>query len=138
MVKNMVSAIFVNSPEKELEILVALAQKGDQIDWKPAIILAAAYLEKFGIELLKKHFEKRKIQLSGKLEGLSLNDVTTFLYGLSLIDEKFFTWMTEIWKERISIVHQRETLPAYVGDEANKKYGKVIANTLEIIAFLKR
>jgi hypothetical protein len=130
-------AIFVYSPEKELEVLAQLAEKGDLVDWKPAIIMAAAYLEKVGIRKLKKHFESKRIPLSGRLEGLSLNDVSTFLYGLELIDEKFFTWMTQIWSERTDIVHQRVTLPAYIGDEANKKYGNMTRNALEIIDFLK-
>jgi hypothetical protein len=132
-----IDAIFVYSPEKELEVLAGLAEKGDLVDWKPAIILAAAYLERFGIAKLKRHFGDRKIRLSGRLEGLSLNDVTTFLYGLDLINEKFFTWMTQIWSERIDVVHPRGVLPAYVGEEANKKYGEMIRNALEIINFLK-
>lgn len=133
----MVDAILVYSPEKELEVLAELASKGNLVDWKPAIILAAAYLEKFDIYKLKRYFEEKKIQLSGKLENLSLNEVAVFLYGLGLIDEKFFTWMTQIWNERNNIVHQKGALPAYVGEEANKKYGKMISNALEIIKFLK-
>ena len=52
----MVDAILVYSPEKELEVLSSLAEVGDKIDWKPAIILSAAYLETFGIEKLKRYF----------------------------------------------------------------------------------
>ena len=130
-------AILVYSPEKELEVLAQLGERGDLVDWKPAIVLAAAYLEKFGIDRLKRYFEDRKIQLSGRLENLSLNEVAIFLYGLEMINERFFTYMTQIWSERGNIVHQKGTLPAYVGNEANKKYGKMIRNALKIIRFLK-
>lgn len=129
--------ILVYSPEKELEVLAQLAERGDKVDWKPAIVLAVAYLEKFGIGKLKRHFEDRKIKLSGRLESLSLNDVAVFLYGLEVINEKFFNFMTKIWRERIKIVHQKGTLPAYIGNEANEKYGEMIRNALEIIKFLK-
>ena len=133
----MVDWIQVYSPEKELAVLVQLAEKGDQVDWKPAIILAAVYLERSSAARLKRHFEGRKITLSSKLDRLSLNDLATFLYGLELISEKYFTWMTQIWSERIDIVHPRGTLPAYVGNEANEKYGEMIRQALEIMSFLK-
>jgi hypothetical protein len=135
--KTVIDAIFVYSPEKELDVLAQLAKKGNSVDWKPAIILAAAYLERFGIEKLKRHFKDRKIKLSKRLESLSLNEVAIFLYGLEMIDDRFFTFMTHIWSERRKIVHQKGTLPAYVGDEANQKYGKMLKNALEIITSLK-
>lgn len=118
-------------------MLAQLAEKGDLVDWKPAIILAAAYLERFGIDRLKRQFKDRNIKLNRRLENLSLNEVAIFLYGLDLIYEKFFTWITQIWSERIDIVHQKRTLRAYVGDKANKKYSEMIRNALEIITFLK-
>jgi hypothetical protein len=134
----MIDAILVYSPEKELEVLAKFAQDGNIVDWKPAIILSAAYLEKFGVEKLKRHFEKKKIKIIEKLEGLSLPEVSLFLYGLGLIEEKRYTHMSQIWRERIKIVHQKGILPAYVGEEANKKYGKMIKHALEIIGNLKK
>lgn len=134
----MIDAIFVYSPERELKILASLATSGELIDWKPAIILSAAYLEKFCIKKLKGYFEKKEIKLGKKLERLSLPEVTILLYGLELIKTNHFAYMNKIWKERIKIVHPKGTLPAYVGEEANKKYGKMIDDALKIIDFLKR
>jgi len=129
--------ILVYSPEKELEVLSRLASSGDKIDWKPSIILSAAYLEKFSIERLKRFFQEKKIKISGKLENLSLPQVATLLYGLDLVKDEHFTKLSQIWKERIRIVHPKGTLPAYVGDEANKKYENMIREALKIIEYLK-
>ncbi len=54
----MIDTIFVYGPKKELEVLASLAIEGNKVDWKPAIILAAAYLEKSGHERLRRYFEK--------------------------------------------------------------------------------
>lgn len=129
-------AIFVYSPEKELMVLSELAEN-KKIDWKPAIVFATAYMEKFGIDKLKKAFEDRKIKLLGCLESLSLNEVAIFLYGLRLVDEKYFTWMVQLWKERLKVVHQKGELPAYVGTDATKKYKEMITRALEVLGFLK-
>jgi len=48
------------SPEAEIEHLAKNAKIGKEIDWKPAIILSATYLEKFGTERLKRYFEEKK------------------------------------------------------------------------------
>lgn len=128
--------VVVYSPEQELKVLVQLAE-GKQIDWKPAILMATAYLEKFGIAKLKRHFKDRKRKFSGKLESLSLNQVAILLYGLEIISEDPFDFMTQMWRERISITHQKGELPAYVGNEANKKYGEMIRRVLEILKLLK-
>ena len=116
-----------------------LSQLAEQrkVDWKPAIVFATAYLEKAGIDNLKKEFEGRKASLRGCLENLSLNEVAFFLYGLKIVNEKYFTWMTQVWKERIKVVHQKGELHAYVGDEANKKYCGMIKRALEVLKFLK-
>lgn len=134
----MIDAILVYSPEQELKILANLANSGELIDWKPAIIFSAAYLEKFGIEKLKRYFERKGIKISGKLERLSLREVAILLYGLELIKTKNFSHMNRIWKERIRIVHPKGTLPAYIGEEANKKYEKIVEDTLIIIEYLKK
>lgn len=130
-------AFLVYSPEKELEVLAKLAEKGDLVDWKPAIVLAAAYLEKAGIDKLKNTFEPRKINPQEKLEKLRFHEVTLFLYGLWVIDEKVYDWMNRIWKERVKIIHQKEIQPNYIGKEANKTYGEMMAKALEILKFLK-
>jgi len=101
----MVDAILVYSPEKELEILSSLARDGTKVDWKPAIILAATYLEKFGVERLRRYSKEKTIKLGKELEGLSLYHVTTFLYGLGLIEDKDFSQMTQIRVERNRCMH---------------------------------
>jgi hypothetical protein len=127
------------SPERELEVLSELAErtKGYQIDWKPAIILAAAYLEKYGIEKLKRHFEGKKILIAARFEKLSLSDVDVFLYGLELVPEKYFTWIDQIWRERRIIIHQKGELPSYAGKRANEKYRPMIEKALKVLKFLK-
>jgi hypothetical protein len=130
-------AILVYSPEKELDVLSKLAEKGNQADWKPAIILASAYLEKYGIEKLKEHFKSKKIPLADRFKKLSLSDVEVLLYGLELIPEKYFTWIDQIWHERCDIIHPKGELPAYVGKEANEKYRGMIDRALEVLKFLK-
>jgi hypothetical protein len=134
----MVDAILVYSPEKELEVLSSLAEVGDKIDWKPAIILSAAYLETFGIKKLKRYFELKKVQLGELLKRLSLSKVANLLKSNDLINEKQFSKMKQIWSERNDIVHPKGILPAYVGGEANKKYGKMIGEALKIIEYLKK
>ena len=136
--KYTVDAIIVYGPEKELEVLAKLAQSGKEIDWKPAIILSATYLEKFGTDRLKQFFEKKKLNFGKSLEKLSLPQVATLLYGLDLIKPAHFTQIKQIWAERRRIIHVKRHLPAYVGLEANRKYGKWIQNTLRVIEYLKK
>jgi hypothetical protein len=138
MIESTSDLIVVYSPEAELEILSNFAGQGNQIDWKPAIILSATYLEKYGIEKLKTYFGKKEIKLANKIERLSLPDVNMFLYGLGLIESKYFNWIERIWDERRDIIHQKGELPLYIGEEANKKYRKMIDRALEVLKFLKR
>lgn len=132
------SAHLIYSPEKELQVLAKLATEGKQVDWKPAIILAATYLEKYGVERLRKLFKGKKVELSGKFEAFSLSDVSILLYGLNLIDSKTYTHMNQIWGERIKIVHSKGKTPKgdYLGDEANTKYAPMLKNALQIIRIL--
>jgi hypothetical protein len=132
------NANLVYSPEKELQILSKLAEQGDHVDWKPAIILASTYLEKYGIEKLKQFFTDKKITLAGRFENMSLSDVEVFLYGLNLLPEKYFTWIDQVWHERCNIIHQKGELPSYVGNEANKKYGGMLDRSLEVLQYLKK
>lgn len=131
------NAVCVYSSEKELEVLSNLAEKGNLVDWKPAIVLASAYLEKYGIKKLKRYFKNKKIPLAERFEKLSLSDVEVFLYGLDLIPEKYFTWIDQIWRERCNIIHQKGELPAFVGKEAKEKYRGMVDRALEVLKFLK-
>jgi len=128
----------IYSPEKELQVLAKLAKEGKHVDWKPAIILAATYVEKYGIERLQKFFEGKEVDLSGKFETFSLSDVSILLYGLNLIDSKTYTHMNQIWCERRSIIHQKGRIPKgdYLGDEANTKYTPMLRNATQIIRTL--
>jgi hypothetical protein len=133
------NAFLVYSPEAEIEHLAKNAVIGKEIDWKPAIILSATYLEKFGIEKLLRHFEGKAIQPKSILQrNLQLPEVALLLYGLGLIPEKHYTNMTQISSARRDAVHMvGKTSKNYLGEEANKIYGKMIQDTLEIIASLK-
>ena len=131
-------AVVVYSEEKELEVLSEMAISRKEIDWKPAIILSAAYLEKFGILRLREILNSRKINLEKKLENLSLTEVTTFLYGLHQINHKEFTQISQIRKERNKIIHPRGlSIPVFFGEKANKKYKTLVENALKIISSLK-
>ena len=54
-------AILVYSPEKELEVLSEMAISTKEIDWKPALILSAAYLEKIGIVRIAEFLKSGRI-----------------------------------------------------------------------------
>lgn len=41
--------------------------------------------------------------------------------------------MKQIWTIMRKVVHPKRTFPAYIGREANIKYGRMIKNALEII-----
>ena len=134
----MIDAVIVYSPEKELEVLSMMAITTKEIDWKPAIILSAAYLEKFGMLRISEFLKNRKIKLCKKLDNLSLNDVSVFLYMLHQINDKEFTQINQIRKERNRIIHPRGTkIPVYFGEKANNKYEKMVENTINIISSLK-
>jgi hypothetical protein len=124
--------------ERELEVLSEMAIKTKEIDWKPAIILSAAYLEKVGILRIAEILKNRKTKLGKKLDNLSLNEVSLFLYALHQISDKEHTQINQIQKERNRIVHPRGAkIPIYFGEKADNKYKKLIENALEIISSLK-
>ena len=126
------------SEEKELEVLSEMARTTKEIDWKPAIILSTAYLEKIGIVRISEFLKNRKVKLGKKLDDLSLNDVAIFLYILHQIGDKEFTQINQIRKERDRIIHPRGTkIPVYFGEKANNKYAKMVENTINIISKLK-
>ena len=124
--------------ERELEVLSEMAIKTKKIDWKPVIILSATYLEKFGILRISEFLKNRRIKLGKKLENLSLNEISIFLYTLHQIGDKEFTQINQICKERNRIIHSRRTeIPVYFGEKADNKYKKIVENTIKIIHSLK-
>ncbi len=133
----MIDAILVYSPEKELQVLTALARIGDKLDWKPAIILSATYLEKFGFEKLQRFFKQNKMKQDKKLEDLRLHGVANCLLKYELINQESFDVIDKIRKERNAIVHQKKRLPVYVGSQANEKYELMIRKAIKIIEDLK-
>ena len=132
------NAVVVYSEEKELEILSEMAISTKEIDWKSAIILSAAYLEKIGIVRIAEFLKNRKIKLGKKLDNFSLNDVAIFLYILHQIGDREFTQINQIRKERNRIIHPRGTnIPVYFGEKADNKFKKIVENTIKIISLLK-
>jgi len=109
-----------------------------EIDWKPAIILSCAYLEKFCLLKISEFLKNRKTKLGKKLDNLSLNDVAIFLYTMHQISDKEFTQINQIRKVKNRIIHPRRTkIPVYFGEKANNKYRKMVENTIKIIQSLK-
>jgi len=134
-----VDGILVHSQEAEIEALAGNAKIGKEINWKPAIILSATYLEELGIDRLNRYFGKKETKKTGKmLQEQSLPLVADLLYGLDLVNEQSYCQMKEIWKERIKIVHPAGRIPReYVGQEANRKCQRMIHNALRIIQSLR-
>jgi len=131
-------ASLIYSPEAELEVLARLATGGKQVDWKPAIVLAAAYLERYGAERLKRFFAEREIPLKNMFDRASLPEISAVLYGLGLIKPKVWTLLDRIWHERLDIVHP-ESVPYrgdYLGNKANKKYSVMIKESIRIMIIL--
>ncbi len=132
------NATDIYNEERELEVLSEMAIKTKEIDWKPAIILSAAYLEKFGVLRISEFLKNRRIKLGKKLDNLSLNDLSVFLYTLYQINDKEFTQINQIRKERNRIIHPRGTrIPVHFGEKANNKYEKMVENAINIISSLK-
>jgi hypothetical protein len=126
------------SEENELVVLSEIIIKAKEINWKPAILLSATYLEKFGIFRISELLRNRKIKPGKKLDGFSLNDVSIFLYALHQINDKEFTQMNQVRKARNRIIHPRNNKnEIYFGEKADKKYGKMVENTIKIISSLK-
>jgi hypothetical protein len=128
----------IYSPEKELEVLARLATEGKQVDWKPAIVLAAAYLEGYGAVKLKNFFEQKETKFKERFDRVSLPEINMFLYGLGLIKSEIWKQMNTIWKERLNIVHPKGMVPEgdYLGREANKRYAPMIKKAVEIMKIL--
>jgi len=132
------NATVIYNEEMELEVFSEMAIKTKEIDWKPAIILSAAYLEKFGVLRISEFLKNRRIKLGKKLDNLSLNDLSVFLYTLHQINDKEFTQINQIRKERNRIIHPRGTrIPVYFGEKTNNKYEKMVENAINIISSLK-
>jgi len=133
-----IDATLVYSEEKELAVFSEMAMTGKEIDWKPTIILSCAYLEKFGLLNISEFLKNRKTKLGKKLDNLDLNDIAIFLYAMHQINDKEFTQINQIRKERNRIIHSRGTkIPVYFGEKANNKYAKMVENTINIISKMK-
>jgi hypothetical protein len=115
-----------------------MALASNKIDWKPAIILSSIFLEKFGKFKLKNIFKNRKLKLDKKIESLSLSEVTTFLYGFHQINNKEYTIINQIRREKKRIINPKDfSNLTFSGEKANKKYNHLIKNSLKIISSLK-
>lgn len=133
-----IGATLVYSEEKELEVLSEMAMIAKEIDWKPVIILSCAYLEKFGILNMGDFFKNQKTKLGKKLDNLTLSNIAIFLYAMHQINDKEFTQINQVRKERNRIIHPRSNkIPVYFGEKANAKYKKMVENTIRIISLLK-
>ena len=133
-----IGATLAYNEEKELEVLSEMAMTAKEIDWKPVIILSCAYLKKFGILNMGDFLKNQKTKLGKKLDNLTLSNIAIFLYAMHQINDKEFTQINQIRKERNRIIHPRGTkIPIYFGEKANAKYKKMVENTIRIISLLK-
>ena len=75
----------------------------EQKQWFSGIVMASAFFEFWGLELLK---EKLKDKISGdKLEDLRLEEIILLLYSSEIIDQPTYAKMMEVKKVRNKIVH---------------------------------
>ena len=75
----------------------------EQKRWFYGIVMATAFFEVFGLELLK---EKFKGKISGdKLEHLRLEQIILFLHSSEIIDQPTYTKMMEVKEVRNNITH---------------------------------
>ena len=144
------------SLEAELEELAKLANDGKLLDWKSAIVIASAYLEMCGLEILlqKDSFEELKKRSknimkptrkeANKLEWFNLFTSSRLLLDYGLITQKQCTAIDSIRQERNNIVHNlksevaTENYNPRLNPEANEKYGKMVNNAKEIIESLRK
>jgi len=75
----------------------------EQKRWFFGIVMATAFFETFGLELLKEKF-KNKIS-EDKLEHLGLEQIILFLHGSEIIDQPTYTKMMEVKQVRNQITH---------------------------------
>ena len=124
--------------EKQLEFLSEMAMNRKEIDWKPTIILSCTYLQKFSLLNISHFLKNRKTKLGKKLDNLDLKDIAIFLYAMHQINDREFTQINQICKERNRIIHSRGTkIPVYFGEKADNKYEKMVENAINIISSLK-
>lgn len=74
-----------------------------QRKWFYGIVMATAFFEVFGLELLKAKF-KGKIS-KDKLEHLRLEHIILLLYSSRIIDQPTYTKMMEVKEVRNKVVH---------------------------------
>jgi hypothetical protein len=148
------------SLEKEIDELAKLASDGKLLDWKSAIVVASAYLEMLGRDILlqkdtpeelKKHLKNMGVKISEKTEKRKENTMRWFdlykanllLQGYRVITPEQFAAIDTIRDERNNIVHKlksekaTETYNPRLNAEANEKYGKMVNNAKKLIGSLE-
>jgi hypothetical protein len=149
------------SLEKEIDELAKLASDGRLLDWKSAIVVASAYLEMRGREILlqkespeglKKRLENMGVKIKEKptkkeentLRWFDLFKANLLLRVYGIITQEQFDAIDKIRDERNNIVHHlksevaTETYNPRLNAEANEKYGKMVNNAKETIESLRK
>ena len=138
MLSKLKNRIVDNSEEKELKLLSDMAMTTKEIDWKPAIILSCAYLEKNGLPRINEFLKNRKTKLGKKLDNLTLTEIAIFLYAMHQINDKEFTQINQIQKAKNRIIHPKGTKNNLYSDKkANSKSKNMVDNAISIIQSLK-
>jgi len=98
--------------------------------WFSGIVMASAFFELVGLELLKRKF-KNKIS-SEKLENLRLEQIILVLYGSKIINQPTYTKMMEVKDVRNRIVHNPHELEKLKEKDARK----LIKNAIDCLKAL--
>jgi protein tyrosine phosphatase len=124
MGKRMVSvdAIFVRSPLKFLNDAIVNQRHYE------GVVVSVTYLERYGIDKLKKYFKTQGVPLEPMgLERLTFDKMTRMLEGFGIIDHHTHSQMNEVNVERNKIVQELRHPDALDKNEAEKTINKAIS-----------
>jgi len=80
-----------------------LREAVEKEQWFSGIVMATAFFEFWGLELLKEKFEGKISR--DKFEDLRLEEIILLLYSSEVINQPIYTKMMEVKKVRNKIVH---------------------------------
>ena len=122
-----VDALIVRSPLKFLQDTIEAER------YIEGVVVSAMYLERYGVDELKKYFILKKVPLDPlNLDELYLSKIIDWLCGFGIIKPHIKGWMDEVRKERNSIVHELRSPDMLDTDKAND----IIYKAIQCLNFL--